>query len=55
MIRKDYPGLPVVLTSGYAQETFRSDFAVQAISFLTKPYRLKDLVTEIERLMGSGA
>ena len=44
----DWPGLPVLLTSGYADELVRRDAdAIAELKVLGKPYRLADLAQAI--------
>ena len=43
-VRARHPGVPAILVSGYAEETFRPHLGLEGISFIPKPYTLKDLV-----------
>lgn len=54
-IATDWPGLPVLLTSGYADELVRRDAdAIAHLKVLSKPYRQADLARAIaEALEGS--
>jgi CheY-like chemotaxis protein len=48
-VREVWPDLPVVLVSGYTDSALLSDLAAQGVSFLAKPFRLRDLVACVER------
>jgi CheY-like chemotaxis protein len=45
-----YPGLPVLLTSGYADEAARAAVPGLGVGFLAKPYTVKTLVERIREL-----
>ena len=49
-LRADRPQLPVILVSGYAEETLNTDLRRDAITFLPKPYSLATLVDLMEAL-----
>ena len=49
-IRAQYPLLPAILASGYAEEAIHGDLAAEGISFVPKPYRLKALVSALEKV-----
>jgi two-component system cell cycle sensor histidine kinase/response regulator CckA len=54
ILNQDYPGLRVILTSGYSEEDARRDFSPEAIAdFLQKPYTLTTLVDKVEELLHS--
>ena len=42
------PELPVMLTSGYAEEAVRGGLAIEDVLVLSKPYTLKMLLDELE-------
>jgi two-component system cell cycle sensor histidine kinase/response regulator CckA len=44
-IRKIWPGLPVVLVSGYAESAVRGDLPSERVIFLPKPYSLAELLS----------
>ncbi len=48
-VRAVWPDLPAVLVSGYTNSALLGDLAAEGVSFLTKPYRLRDLVACVER------
>ena len=50
-LRAERPGLPVILVSGYAEETLRTDLRGAAIAFLPKPYSLAALAELMEELV----
>ena len=52
-VRAVRPGLPAVLASGYAEEAVRGELAAEGISFLAKPYTLRDMLTVVEALVDS--
>jgi PAS domain S-box-containing protein len=55
ILNRDYPGLRVILTSGYSEEDARSDLPSNAIAdFLQKPYTLTALTEKIEGALNSG-
>ncbi|MCS6760329.1 MAG: response regulator, partial [Candidatus Devosia euplotis] len=44
-----YPSMPILLTSGYAEELARDDIALDGrLKILSKPYRLADLAAAID-------
>lgn len=49
-VRARHPGVPAILVSGYAEETFRPHLGLEGISFIPKPYTLKDLVAEVAKV-----
>jgi PAS domain S-box-containing protein len=52
-VAQDWPGLPVLLTSGYADELVRRDAdAIAHLKVLGKPYRLADLANAIAEALG---
>lgn len=55
-LRKTYPGLPVLYTSGYPDEAART-FARPGVEFelLGKPFRKADLAEAVERMLARGA
>ena len=55
ILNRDYPGLRVILTSGYSEEDARSILPSNAIAdFLQKPYTLTALTEKIEAALNSG-
>ncbi len=50
-VRADWPDLPVVLVSGYTDSALLGDLTTQGVSFLAKPFRLRDLVACVERVV----
>jgi PAS domain S-box-containing protein len=56
ILNRDYPGLPVILTSGYPEEDARTEFApgVKIADFLQKPYALTTLTEKVEGILSSG-
>jgi two-component system cell cycle sensor histidine kinase/response regulator CckA len=46
------PNIPVIFTSGYAEETFRRDLSEnQSMHFLPKPFTLRDLASKIREIL----
>ncbi len=54
-IRQLWPGLPAVLVSGYAAPALRADLAASDIVYLSKPYRMSELLDVLARLTGAAA
>jgi PAS domain S-box-containing protein len=55
ILNHDYPGLRVIVTSGYSEEDARRDLPPDAIAdFLQKPYTLTTLMEKIEGALDSG-
>jgi PAS domain S-box-containing protein len=55
ILNHDYPGLRVIVTSGYSEEDARRDLPPEAIAdFLQKPYTLTTLVDKVEEVLHSG-
>jgi CheY-like chemotaxis protein len=55
ILNHDYPGLRVILTSGYSEEDARRDLSPGAIAdFLQKPYTFKALTEKVEAALNSG-
>jgi two-component system cell cycle sensor histidine kinase/response regulator CckA len=55
ILNRDYPGLRVIVTSGYSEEDARRDLPPEAIAdFLQKPYTLTTLVDKVEEVLRSG-
>src|SRR5215472_18810042 len=49
ILNRDYPGLRVIVTSGYSEEDARKDLSPGAIAnFLPKPYTLTTLMEKVE-------
>lgn len=47
------PNLPIIFTSGYAEETFRRDLSEnKSMHFLPKPFTLRDLTSKIREILG---
>jgi two-component system cell cycle sensor histidine kinase/response regulator CckA len=54
ILNHDYPGLRVIVTSGYSEEDARRDLSPGAIAdFLQKPYTFKALTEKIEGALNS--
>ena len=49
-VRALFPHVPVILASGYAEESVRGSLATGDVAFIPKPYSLKILVTTLEAL-----
>jgi CheY-like chemotaxis protein len=55
ILNHDYPGMPVILTSGYLEEDARRAFPPGAVAdFLQKPYALTTLTEKVEGILNSG-
>ncbi|WP_439548099.1 ATP-binding protein [Falsiroseomonas sp.] len=53
-LRDRWPGLPVLLVSGYAEAALGRDLAAERIRLLAKPYSLGALVTELKGILPEG-
>lgn len=53
--RATWPGLPVVLMSGYAEATLGTDLAAEGIGFLAKPFGAEELLAAVGRALAQGA
>jgi CheY-like chemotaxis protein len=55
ILNRDYPGLPVIVTSGYAEEDARTEFPPGVIAgFLQKPYALTTLTERVDEILNTG-
>ncbi len=54
-LRRDHPGLPAILVSGYADEALRRACEDFGAAFLIKPYTLKTLLDTVSGLVGAPA
>jgi CheY-like chemotaxis protein len=55
ILNHDYPGLRVIVTSGYSEEDVRKDLPPGVIAgFLQKPYTPKTLTEKVEGILNSG-
>ena len=53
-LRKRWPDLPVLFTSGYAQETDRSWLSSdENAAFLAKPFTPRELLEAVQRMLGA--
>jgi two-component system cell cycle sensor histidine kinase/response regulator CckA len=50
-LRERFPGLPVVLVSGYAEATINKDLAAEGLRFLAKPYGPRELVAAVRAVL----
>jgi two-component system cell cycle sensor histidine kinase/response regulator CckA len=48
-VRAVWPDMPIVLVSGYTDSALLGDLLAQGVAFLTKPFRLRELVACVER------
>ena len=53
ILRKRWPDLPAILVSGYAESMLRGDDVPEHVSFLPKPYEMKELLALV-RASGTG-
>ncbi len=53
-LRARWPGLPVLLLSGYAESVLGEDLAGAGIAFLAKPFAPADLVAQVAGLLDAG-
>jgi CheY-like chemotaxis protein len=55
ILNHDYPGLRVIVTSGYSEEDVRKDLPPGVIAgFLQKPYTLSTLIEKVDVILNSG-
>ena len=55
ILNRDYPGLNIIVTSGYAEENVRPVFPPGAVAgFLQKPYTAAALTEKVEKTLDSG-
>ena len=55
ILNRDYPGLNIIVTSGYAEENVRPVFPPGAVAgFLQKPYTAAALTEKVEETLDSG-
>lgn len=54
-VRARWPGLPVLLVSGYAETALGRDLAAEGLRLLAKPYGLSELVAELRGLLADRA
>ena len=49
--RKDFPDLPVIFVSGYAEDMFRKNLEAEEFQFLPKPFSLNDLAEKVKTML----
>jgi signal transduction histidine kinase len=55
ILNRDYPGLRIIVTSGYPEEEVRSGFPAGAVlGFLQKPYTAAALIGRVDEILNSG-
>jgi CheY-like chemotaxis protein len=55
ILNRDYPGLRIIVTSGYAEAEVRKGFAPGTVAgFLQKPYMPEKLAEKVEEALNSG-
>jgi two-component system, cell cycle sensor histidine kinase and response regulator CckA len=55
ILNRDYPGVRIIVISGYSEEDARRDLSSGAIAdFLQKPYTLATLMEKVEGALNSG-
>jgi two-component system cell cycle sensor histidine kinase/response regulator CckA len=55
ILNHDYPGLPVIVTSGYSEEDARRDLPPGAVAdFLQKPYTITTLTEKVGGTLNRG-
>lgn len=50
LLRKEFPGLNIVVSSGSSDQEPRRAIESGAVAFLNKPYRMNDLLELVEKL-----
>jgi len=52
-VKKDYPGLKVIILTGYSSQHDISDFLLYgADEYLTKPFQVNELLAAVEKVIG---
>jgi two-component system cell cycle sensor histidine kinase/response regulator CckA len=49
--RKDYPGLPILFMSGYAEEQLRKSIDLPNVAFLPKPFSVQELAEAVRKAL----
>ena len=49
--RKDYPDLPILFMSGYAEEQLRKSIDIANVAFLPKPFSVQELAEAVRRVL----
>ncbi|MDR0633311.1 MAG: response regulator [Holosporales bacterium] len=53
-VRQHIPNIPVIFTSGYAEETFRQNLSQdQTICFLPKPFTIRELASKVREIIST--
>jgi len=51
--RKQYPDLPILFMSGYAEETLRKSIDLENVAFLAKPFSVQQLAEAVRAMMAA--
>lgn len=55
-VKREYPGIPVIVLTGYARRQSISDFLLHgADEYLAKPFLVPELLAAVDRSLGSPA
>ena len=53
--RKDWPDLPILFMSGYAEEQLRKSIDIDNVAFLPKPFSMIELAEAVRSVLGAAA
>jgi len=53
--RKEYPGLPILFMSGYAEEQLRKSIDIDNVAFLPKPFSVQELAEAVRAALADEA
>jgi two-component system cell cycle sensor histidine kinase/response regulator CckA len=53
--RKDYPHLPILFMSGYAEEQLRKSIDIDNVAFLPKPFSVQELAEAVRAALADEA
>ncbi len=53
--RKDWPDLPILFMSGYAEEQLRKSIDIDNVAFLPKPFSMIELAEAVRAVLGAAA
>jgi len=51
--RKDWPDLPILFMSGYAEEQLRKSIDIDNVAFLPKPFSMIDLAEAVRTALAT--
>jgi len=51
--RKDYPDLPVLFMSGYAEEQLRKEIEIENMYFIPKPFSVQQIGDKVSEILAT--